>query len=60
MTLKKTVVSEGEELPVHRENILDTRVVREESSLEIGDLDPKTALEVWYIDTSRSDSQMRD
>ena len=67
MRLKKTVVSEGEELPVHRQNILNTRVVSkreaDESDVEpeLDDyLDPETALEVWYVENSRSGGQRMD
>mgnify|MGYP006914279165 CR=1 FL=1 len=61
MRLKKTVVSEGEELPVHRQNILNTRVVSDEGGEELEDyFDPETALEVWYVDNSRSDRQTLD
>lgn len=61
MRLKKTVVSEGEELPVHRQNILNTRVVNDEGGEELEDyFDPETALEVWYVENSRSDSQTLD
>lgn len=61
MRLKKTVVSEGEELPVHRQNILNTRVVSDVEGEEFEDyLDPEAALEVWYVDNSRSDRQTLD
>lgn len=66
MRLKKTVVSEGEELPVHRQNILNTRVVNQnkpdgDTEPELDELfDPETALEVWYVENSRNDSQMMD
>jgi len=61
MRLKKTVVSEGEELPVHRQNILNTRVVSDEGGEELEDyFNPETALEVWYVENSRSDGQTLD
>jgi hypothetical protein len=58
MVLRKETFSPDEELSVHKQNIIHTRVVRGETNLESIDpekllsdgLDSDVELEVWYVE----------
>lgn len=62
MTVRKTVIEDGDELPTHETNIIHKRVVTEAPNIEDVDileattegLEGESKLEVWYVEKETS------
>lgn len=51
MPLKREFVSEGEDLPAHRQNIVKTRIVGYDNSTL-----NESRLEVWYVENDEDET----